>query len=519
VNAKPWSTPIVALALAALLAAGCGGDEDGSGSATRNGTPATSQGPNEITVGVPEQVPPLDPQKRDNLWLRAVTDSIYQALLWRDAEGELQPLLAEALPERVDDTTWRFKIREGITFTNGEPMDARAAAFSVDRMVSKRLNSELLTLIETIEGAEARGRYELDVTTKRPDVLLPSRMPLIKMVPPERAGRPGFAAEPVGTGPYKWVSGEGNGPIVLERVEGDYWGTEIGLSAGSIDTIKVRAIPDVSTRLSALEAGELDLITVLPPDSAESVPKLASTVGIENPMVILNTAAGLTQDPAVREAMNLAVDKDALAEQLFGGYAEVSRCQPTSPTALGYAPDLEPYPYDPERARQLIEDAGAAGERVDLVTSDVFTNGRELAQAIAAYWTDAGLDVEVHVPEFNSYVEDLYAKGAERPAAVYVSSSTDLMDAGAVARQLTTDGIQSAYSNPEVDQLFAEALNTEEPDARARLYQEAVAIACDDAALLNLLNPQDLYGLSERLEWQPRYDSALFFEDMKLAGS
>jgi peptide/nickel transport system substrate-binding protein len=382
-------------------------------------------------------------------------------------------------------------------------------------MTAKKFNAELLPLISTIEGAEATGTDQVDVTTSGPDALLPARMPLIKMVPPKHAEDKDFAATPVGTGAYMWESGAGTEPIVLTRNK-DYWGAEAGLPAGEIEEVTVRAIPDVSTRLAALKADEVDMITVLPPDAAKDVPKVGETVGPENPLVILNTTSGITADPRVRQALNLAVDKEALADQLFAGYAEVSKCQPVSPLATGYNDQLQPYPYDPEKAKELISQAGAAGKDLTLVGSDVFTNGRELAQTLAAFWTDAGLKVDVKIPGFDSYLEDLYAKGESRPDAVYVSTSTDLLDAGSAARQLTTDGNQSAYSNPTVDDLFKQGAETDDVNERAGIYQRALDIACKDAALVNLLNPKDLYGMAERLNWQPRSDGGVYFQDMSL---
>jgi peptide/nickel transport system substrate-binding protein len=243
-------------------------------------------------------------------------------------------------------------------------------------------------------------------------------------------------------------------------------------------------------------------------------------VGIENPMVVLNSTDGITSDPRVRQALNMAIDRVALADQLFGGYAEPSRCQPVAPQALGYNDSLEPYPYDPDAASALIQEAGVEGETVSFVTSDVFTKGREMSEVIASYWREIGLDVDMDLPDFDTYLEHLYAKGPDHPAAVYVSSSTDLLEAAAASRQLTTEGIQSAYSNPEVDGLYEQALETVDSDERDATYSEALSIACEDAALVNLLHVEDIYGTSERLQWEPRFDGAVYgplFHDMSVS--
>lgn len=481
----------------------------GEGPTAKLGTART-----QIAIAVPDQVPPLDPQKRDNIWHRIATDSIYQPLLWRDFNGTLKPVLAAALPKRVNTTTWRFKIRKGVRFTNGEPVNAAAVVASIRRIIDPKFESEWASLIETISGAQARGGYVVDVRTKTPDVLLPARMPIIKIIPPRHSRTANFAARPIGTGPYRWVSGVGTN-IVLERNR-NYWGARAGFRGGTIDRVLIRAIQDVSTRIAALKAGEVQLITVLPPDAARSVPKRISAPGIENPMVILNTMAGITSDVRVRRALNLAVDKRALASQLFRGFANVSRCQPVAPASIGYDRTLAPYPYNPAEARRQLAAAGATGKTITLVTSNVFTKAREIAQILAAYWTAVGMRVDVKIPEFNTYLDALYAKGANHPDAVYVSSSTDLLDASAAERQLSIGGNQSVYRNAQVDALFRRAQAEPSIVKRAALYKQLLRQACRDAALVNLLHPLDLYGASSRLVWQARFDGRVYFETMTL---
>jgi peptide/nickel transport system substrate-binding protein len=487
----------------------------GAGTAsTRNeagGALQAARAASQITVALPSEVPPFDPQKYDRIYLRAVTDSIYEPLLGRSSSGRLIPLLARALPKQLNSTTWQFKIRKGIKFTNGEPLDARAAGYSIGRIADPRFNSELLSLVDTIASVRAVDRYTLNVTTTKPDVLLPARMPVIKILPPKYSQTAAFLKRPMGTGPYLYVSGAGTGPIVLKR-NPKYWGGK----GATIQTIRIRAIPDVSTRISALRAGEVNLVTVLPPDAAKNVPKVATAVGFENPTVILNSQFGLTKDVRIRKALNLAVDKNAIAKALFAGYAAVAKCQPLSPSSFGYNAALKPYAYNPTQARALLRAAGADGKTVTLVGSDVFTNGTQLAQVIASYWTAIGLKVNMQIPPFQDYLKALFAKGESHPDAVYVSTSSDLLDASSAARQLASDGVQSAYSNASVDKGFQTAASTGNPAKREAIYHTLLKTACDDAALVNLITPKDLYGTSKNLRWTPRFDGSLLYATMKL---
>ena len=476
------------------------------------GDAATAQdaAKSQLTVGLPSAIPPFDPQKYDSQYLRSVTDNINEPLLGRTANGKLVPVLARAAPKAINATTWQFKLRKNVKFSNGQPFDARSAAYSVNRMVSKALDSELLSLVDTIKSAQAVDRYTLNVKTSERDVLVPARMPIIKMLPRNYAENSAFLKHPIGTGPYLYVSGSGLGPIVLKK-NPRYWGG----NKAKIQTVRIRAIPDVTTRVAALRAGEVNLITVLPPDAVKSVPKVATAVGIENPTVIFNSGFGITKDKRVRKALNLAVNKQAIAKNLFNGYASVSRCQPLSPSAFGYNAALKPYPYNPSQARSLLRQAGADGQSITLVTSDVFSNGPQLAQVIASYWTAVGLKVNVQVPPFKDYLTAFFAKGDKHPDGVYVSTSSDLVDASSTERMLSSKGDRSGgYSNPTVDRLFETAAQTPNAAKRKALYHRLLKITCDDASVLSLIHPKDLYGTSKNLRWKPRFDLGLIYATM-----
>lgn len=505
----------LAVAVAALVAlAGCGGSSDsdkpGNGAAP-SGTVVQDA---TITVGLPEEIPTLDPQAREFYGIAAIVNwNIYEALLTRDDQGQLSPLLASDMPTQVDDTTWEFKLREGVTFTNGEPFNAEAAAASIKRIIDPKYASEKLPRLSTIAGATAVDEYTLDVTTKTPDPILPARMELVMMVPPKASQEPGFDKKPVGTGPYVWKSGIGSGPIEIEA-NPDYWGE----ADPTITHVIFKVIPDVSTQISSLQAGEIDLLMRLGADQAGSVPQVLTAAGLENNVVTLNSAAGLTRDPRVRQALNYAVDKDALADDLWSGYADVAKCQAIAPSAFGYAPDLEPYPYDPDKAKELLDEAGATGKTVTLVTADgVFPQGKEMGEVIASYWEAVGLKVDLKVPEFDPYLDALYAKGEDRPDGVYLSTTTELGDADSVVQRIYVSTADIAgYDNSEVDDLATQAASELDPSTREQLYTQLLGTACDDAAAVFLLAPQELYGASERLAFTPRADAKILYADMNV---
>ncbi|HEY8546465.1 MAG TPA: ABC transporter substrate-binding protein [Acidimicrobiales bacterium] len=497
-----------------ILAVGCGGDDDSGGSG--NGGDSTGGGASEITIALGSEPTSLDPYLVDDGGERAINDNIYETLLTRTPEGELAPGLATELPTQVDDTTWEFKLQENVTFHDGSPFNADSVVASVERIV--RLVSEAQTDLDgffgSITGATKVDDTTVRITTAESDGVLPARMYWLKMIPASAADAEDLSDDPVGTGPYKFGSYQPGSSITLE-VNEDYWG-----DAPDIETVNYEFVTEAGTRLAGLKSGQYDLITNLAPQDVDEAPAFAEIQGQEHPIIILNADAGITADPNVRKALNLAVDKEAIVEQVYGGYAAVDPGQLLSESIVGFNEDLEAYPYDPDEAKSLIEEAGVAGETITLVgeSSGRWLNDRELVEAVASYWTEAGLNVDLQTPGFDEYLDVLFDRDT-RADAIFVSSSNDLLDAD---RQLSTfyqaGGIGASNSDEELAALIDQARAELDPEARAPLYNEAVQLAYDQAYFVWLVNNKDLYGLSERIEWTPRVDSKLLVKEMSITG-
>lgn len=501
----------VGVALLSLLAAACGGDDDG-GSATGGG--GGGGGGDGITIALGSEPTTLDPQIREDGGERAVNDNVYETLVARDKEGELYPLLAADMPTQVDETTWEVTLREGIEFHNGSPLDAEAVAGSFNRIIDPELASEQSSFFAGITGAEAVDDLTVQFTTEGPDPVFAARLYWIKVVDPAHAEGDDFAENPIGTGPYKFVEWQRGQQVVIEAND-DYWGDD----KPSIPKVTYKFVEEGGTRLSGLTAGEFDLITNLLPDDVERAPKAANVLGLEHPVFLLNTFEGVTADADVRRAMNLAVDKEALAEELYGGLARVDDCQILSPSFFGYNDDLDPYDYDPDEAKRLITEAGAEGQTVSVVsTSGRWLKDRELTEAVANFWTEAGLEVDVTIYEFDEYLDRLFDEETRAPA-IFVTSSNELLDAG---RQLgafySMNGIGGSNEDAEMAAMIDEAAVETDEDARKELYAEITKKACDEAYFTFLLNIEDSYGMSERLEWEPRVDAKIIVNEMELSG-
>lgn len=464
-----------------------------------------------VTIALGSEPTTLDPQIREDGGERAVNDNVYETLMVRNAQGALEPGLAAETPKLLDPTTWEVKLRPGIKFHNGEPLNADAVVFSIKRIIDPTFNSEQISFFATIQDAEKVDDSTVKITTKGPDPLMLSRLYWMKMVPPGYTKDAKFATAPVGTGPYKFVEWKRGQTITLE-LNAEYWGPK-----PEIQKVVYRFVEDPGTRLSGLMAGEFDVITNLLPEYKDQVPQAIHVLGLEHPIIILNADGGPTKDVRVRQALNYAVDKDALAEGLFEGFAQVEQGQLLSPSFFGFNPNVKAYPYDPEKAKALLKEAGAVGIEIELIgTAGRWLKDRELIEAVAAYWQDVGIKPNVRIFEFTEYLNRLYDRKT-RGDAIFVVASNELLDADkSFSAYYRAGGVGASNSDQTLADLINGARTETDPAKRLAMYHDAVKRAYDNAYFTWLLNIEDTYGVSAKIEWAARVDAKILVKDMKL---
>jgi peptide/nickel transport system substrate-binding protein len=465
----------------------------------------------EITIALGSEPSTLDPQLADDGSERAVNDNVYETLTARTPTGELVPGLAESMPVHSGANAWRFKLRSGIKFTDGEPFNADAVVFSVKRIVDPKFNSKQISYFAAITDAKKVDDLTVDIITNGPDPILPSRMYWMKMVAPGAAAKPDFIENPVGTGPYKFVKWTRGSSIQLAKND-SYWG-----GAPGIDTVNYRFIGESGTRLAGLMAGEFDIITNLLPEFIDRAPQHKVVLGLEQPIMILSAISGITQDVRVRQALNYAIDKDAIATGLFGTFASVSQGQLLAPSYFGFDKNTKAYPYDLAKAKALIKEAGAEGKSITVVgTAGRWLKDRELVEAVAQMWTEAGLKVDVKIYEFNEYLKRLFDRTG-RADAIFVSNSNELMDADRPLSAYYSLSGPGASNNDAEMKAEVDAARTETDSAkREALYHKIVEHARDKAYFAWLVVLSDIYGVSSRLVWNPRTDAKLLVKEMSI---
>ena len=469
--------------------------------------PAPAGDPGRITIAVTTEPSTLDPQAVNDRSSRVVTFNLFESLLGRASDTALVPVLATGLPEIVDDDTWRFQVREGVTFHDGQALDAQAVADSLNRMLHPDYSTQRDSYIDGILSAEVVDTYTVDIHTDGVNAILPLQIAQLPVIAPGTGDTVG--EDPVGTGPYMLESWDRGQQITAVR-NPDYWG-----EAPPIDAFSVRIIPDKQTSLAALQAGEVDLVLDILPEQVALVPQALSVAAPEFSYMTINALRPELSSPDIRIAMNLAVDKDEIAETLYEGYATPNNAQHLAPGNLGFNPDIGPFPYDPDQAIEIMTAAGYDEDnplRVDIYAPiGRYLRGVETAQVVAKSLNDVGFDARVQLAEWTTFRAGSRIKG-DQPGAYdlrYGWNSNEWFD-GARTRShvICPDqgGTSSKLCDEEVTARFLEAIAITDQDRRASLYQQGWALLHENPHAIYLLQQDLIYGASERLVYEPRLD-------------
>lgn len=292
------------------------------------------------------------------------TATLFDSLTLIGGDGSVQPSLALTWTP-VSDTEWHFGLRSGVTFSNGEPLDATAVIETFRFLISPEAARYILAREASgIVSVEAIDPLTVSIVTKAPDAILPKRLSMLTILPPKawaELGPDGYAETPIGTGSYileDW--GKGSGRAILVANPKSWRAPE------QIDRIEMRyPLRDPGTRLAALRSGDVDITLNLafddiPDVRAEGFTVLLHPVPQIRALVLPNTnPESPLSDVRVRQALNYGVDKQAIADVLYQGVVSPVG-QGSIPGTVGYNPDIKPYPYDPDRARALLAEAGYA---------------------------------------------------------------------------------------------------------------------------------------------------------------
>jgi len=471
--------------------------------------PANAQVPPDVlVVGQVAEPATMDPHVATAVNDFRILVNIYDGLV-RYAPGtlEVEPALAESWEISDDGTVYTFQLQDGVTFHDGTAFDAAAVKFNFDRMLDEEhpLHGTgpfpLSFFFGAIEETEVVDELTVRFHLNEPYAPFLSNLayPTGLIVSPAAVEThvDAFARNPAGTGPFAFRVWESNRQVALERNE-DYWD-----GAPPLAGVVFRPITDANARVSEMLAGGIDLMVEVPPDNvqlfaADEAFVLHEEAGPHLWFLILNTKEPPFDDVRVRRAANYAIDKESLVTNVLQGTATVA-AGPT-PEAFGWAhnEDLEPYPHDPDRARELLAEAGYEGgtETVFLVTEggSGMLDPVPMGTAIQADLAAVGIDAEIRTYEWNTFLDQVNP-GLEGKAGMaqmaWMTNDPDTLPFLALRTEAMPEngGFNSGYySNPEVDALLEEARRATDQAERARLYKEMQVIVHEDAPWVFVAN-------------------------------
>jgi peptide/nickel transport system substrate-binding protein len=478
-----------------------------------------------VTIATHLDLDTLDPTQNINTHQRWVYRHIFDPLLTHDTDGNVQPALAERW-ERVDDRRWRFFLRDDVTFTNGEPFTAESVKFTVELM--QRSTSQAASYYNEFEAVEIVDDHTVDLVTKGPyAATLTLITDYLNPVPPKyyaEVGEQGFAAQPVGTGAYMLDTWNRGDRIILKP------NTDWALGTPKADQVVFWVVPEPSTRIAALVNGEADIISTLPPlqsaqvEEADGVRVEASAVSVQPIWGGFVVDRPELQDVRVRKAINHAVNKQAIVDRLLRGYGRVMG-QPCPSDTSCWNSEVQPYEYDPEKAKTLLAEAGVSN--MDLVINfptGVVPQGDILSQAIAADLQRVGITATIQQDEWSVFAGKLFDftnKQANLGSQFLMYYKAGPTLERVIATILVSDRNWNwmHYNNPKVDELIRSAETAPDDETRAAAMEEMAAIVHDEAPWLFLYEPFSLWGVSDRIAWTARGDDFLFVEDMEPAAN
>jgi peptide/nickel transport system substrate-binding protein len=455
-----------------------------------------------------------------------VMRNVTEALINRDPKtNELVPELATKW-EQVNPTTWRFTLRQGVKFHDGTPWSAEAAADAMNDMWAKKNTYRVRNFIGPEFETKAVSEYVVEVVTESPDPILPTRFYFAPFhSPTARKERPEeYPVKPIGTGPYKfveWVKGQ---HIKLEA-NPDWWGNTAADNGGaaSIKDVSFVLRPEREVRTAMVQRGEADWARWVSRDQCKSAPQCKDSPTVETFYLRLDTMNPILADRRVRQAIALAVDKDAIANGIMDG-GEIASNMVRSNT-FGYNPELKPYPYDPERAKALIAEAKAAGVPVDasltvLARRAAYFRIEEGAEAVTDMLQRVGLtNIKTQILETSKHTEIYNAPKPIDPARgiiAFHSHGNELLDFARTTQAWTCEARTSTHcDDPVVLDMIAKALPLTGSE-REKAFQEIAKYNYDQAISIPILHPTFYYAMSPRLEWTPRQDGFVLVKEMKL---
>lgn len=485
---------------------------------------ATSEGPSgpvgELILVQGVDAESLDPYVTTSGASKSMMWAMYDKLVSRALDMSMIPWLAESW-SALDETTWELKLRDGVTFHNGEEFTGEHVRDSVARFKDPNVKNIYAGQLEKVTEVEVVDPLTVHIKTDGPFALLMEVLAsFVEMMPKAiTSGEVDPAEEPIGSGPYKFVEWTPGDRMVMEAVDTPHFSGQ-----PLLQRLVWRPVAEGTTRVVELKTGEAHIVTNVDPIQAQEVEddpatKVLSFRNFSSQCIVLNILeVEAFKDVRVRQALNYATDVDTIISAIMQNNA-YRLAGALGPGLSGHDPDLKPYPFDPEKARELLAEAGYAdGFDVVLTTPNGrYLNDRIASEAIGGMWTEVGVRTTVEVMDWSPFVEGVIGKTLQ--AFFFLQLGVPL-DAGVSTNfHAGREGAAwEGYSNDEVSQIIDEAVTILDEDKRNAMYKRMGQILYEECPWVFLWNTQGLTGVREEVQdWEPHPDGVLHLLGVNLA--
>ena len=460
---------------------------------------AQSTNRTRVTIAHGVGVYSLNPYAVKTSPLQAAWGSVMEPLIDADYEKRgYRGVLAESW--QMKGTRLQFNLRKGIRFHDGTPFTSKDVLASFKRILTDK-NSLQAPNLQNVGEMDAPGDHTVVITLKKADANaledINSRV-IMKQSTAEKMGE--ADSRPIGTGPFRFTSWERSGQFVVRRNE-SYWG-----EPPKIDEVIYKSIQEDAARIAALEAGQADIISNIPPHEVGRLKanpriRIQQVQGLRPIFLVLSPAYKPLENVKVRRAITHAIDRDRIIKHILEGNA-YPLSGLLSPQVFGYEPSAKAFSYDPEKAKQLLAEAGFPnGFEIDYYSpTGRYPKDREVAQVIVEQLSKVGIKANLKTPEWSIFNTDY--KNGKYP--IYLTGRGSLTDADTLFQQYFRTGMTRrtlGYSNPKLDEILEAQQLTFDVKKREKLLWEAHKIILEDAPAVPLWNAMDIYAYRADLVW------------------
>lgn len=473
-----------------------------SNSAT-NGSSSTNGKGKILTVAQNADAVTLDPHKTNDLSSANPMQQIYNTLVDLTPDMKVEPSLATEW-KQIDDLTWEFTLRKGVKFHNGEELKASDVKFTFDRLIDPKTAAPGSFVMAPVKETKIIDDYKVQIITKQKFApIIYNLTHVATSILNEKAVKEAgdnYGIKPVGTGPFKFVNWEKASKIEFTRNDDYFQGP------AKLDGVVFRVIPESATSVAELQTGGVDVVLDLPPQHIKQFENNNTAQVLKDPsFAVKYLSFDLRQkpfnDPKVRQAINYAVNKEEIIKAAYQDTAVVSN-GPLAPAINGAKKDLKGYEYNPEKAKQLLADAGLPnGFKSTIYLSDADIDNK-IATILQEQLKKVGIEVTLQVMEWGAFL-DKTAEGVPMFILSWITVTGDA-DNGMYAlfhsKNSGAAGNRSFYTNPKVDELLDKGQAETNPDARVQDYHLAQEEIVKDAPWAFLTISQNIVGINKRVE-------------------